>query len=269
MVQVINKRNSNIEVLRSTCMFLVVVSHYMFHGLKAYNINWLTSSSSIINIINFLSMEMLWIISTVAVNCYIMISGYFLIQKTEHRWKGIIKVWIETVFYSLIIYTISNLTLYEDFKWNIFIQNIFIIYFKQYWFINFYIALMLIAPYISILGKQLNKKQYQLLLIISLILCFQVPYGKIFCDFASIPWFTFLYLTGGYIRIYSVPRFLKDNTVVFTILLIFSFAILVLGYNIFIIKQPITELSLRSTAYNGPIYFLSILFFLIFIEKPT
>lgn len=41
MVQVINKRNSNIEVLRSTCMFLVVVSHYMFHGLKAYNINWL------------------------------------------------------------------------------------------------------------------------------------------------------------------------------------------------------------------------------------
>lgn len=49
-------------------------------------------------------MEMLWVISTVAVNCYIMISGYFLINRIEHRWKGIIKVWSEAVFYSFIIY---------------------------------------------------------------------------------------------------------------------------------------------------------------------
>lgn len=128
---------------------------------------------------------------------------------------------------------------------------------------------MLLAPYISILAQQLNKIQYQSLLIILLILCFQVPYGKIFGDFASLPYFTLLYLTAGYIRIYSVPEFLKVNLLVYVVLFIWGFAALVLIYNMFIIKQPTTELSLRSTTYNGPIYFLSILFFLIFIFKPT
>lgn len=214
-------------------------------------------------------MEVLWVISTVAVNCYIMISGYFLIHKTEHRWNGILKVLTETIFYSLIIYIITTFVLHEEFRLTSFAQEIFIIYFQQYWFINFYIALMLLAPYISIMVKQMNKKQYQSLLLIMLILCFQLPYGKIFGGFASIPYFTLLYLTAGYIRIYSVPKFLKTNSLVLTFLFIICFVTLTFIYNIFIVKQPITELSLRSTEYNGPIYFLSILFFLIFIVKPT
>lgn len=250
-------------------MLFVVISHYIYHGIKGHNVEWLTSSNNLINIINYLSMEMLWVISTVAVNCYIMISGYFLIHKTEHRWKGIIKVWSEAVFYSFTIYLFTNFVLHEELKWSLFVKNIFIIYFKQYWFINFYIALMLLAPYISMMAKQINKSQYQSLLIINLILCFQVPYGKIFGDFASIPWFTLLYLTGGYIRIYYIPQSLKVNTLTLTVLSTFCFTILVLCYNFFIDKQNITELSLRSTAYNGPIYFLSILFFLIFIEFPS
>ena len=28
------KRQNNIEVLRVICMFLIVVSHYIYHGLK-------------------------------------------------------------------------------------------------------------------------------------------------------------------------------------------------------------------------------------------
>lgn len=115
----------------------------------------------------------------------------------------------------------------------------------------------------------MSKSQYQSLLFINLILCFQVPYGKIFGDFASIPWFTFLYLTGGYIRMYSIPHFLKANALLFTILLTFCFALLVLAYNYLIDNQDITELSLKSSAYNGPIYFLSILFFLIFVESSS
>lgn len=65
-----NIRNNNIEILRSICMLLVVISHYIYHGLKENNISWLTSSNNYVNIISYLSMEILWIISTVAVNCY-------------------------------------------------------------------------------------------------------------------------------------------------------------------------------------------------------
>lgn len=38
-----NKRNNNIEVLRSICMLFVVISHFIYHGLKGHNVNWLTS----------------------------------------------------------------------------------------------------------------------------------------------------------------------------------------------------------------------------------
>ena len=97
-----NNRIASLDVLRVLSMYLVVVSHYIYHGIKTrpelqdyYTLETLFGGG------NYVSLEALYVISCVAVNCFVMISGYFLIDKMSYRWKGILNVWLETFFYSV------------------------------------------------------------------------------------------------------------------------------------------------------------------------
>lgn len=86
-----------------------------------------------------------------------MISGYFLIEKTSYRWKGIVNVWIETFFYSVLFLFAAW---YQDGYISItdIIHHIFPIWGQQYWFVTFYFGMMLLAPLIAKLVVALNER---------------------------------------------------------------------------------------------------------------
>ena len=91
------KRKTNIELLRIISMFMIVVYHYCCHGYLIREVGTAGYNTPI-----------LWLIYTFcysAVNIYVLISGYFLC-KSEFKWKKVLKIYIEVLFYSVIIFTL-------------------------------------------------------------------------------------------------------------------------------------------------------------------
>lgn len=243
---------NNIEILRILSMFLVVVSHSIYHGyMTNENIREYYQFNSALGIINWATMEALYVISCVAVNCFVMISGYFLIDKVKHRWNGILRTWIQTVFYC-ICFLIVAIYLGEEVGPKDIIFSILPIYGGRYWFVSCYIGLMLIAPFLSMVAMSIDKRQYQIMLMILFILNFQLLYGSVYGGFNTLLWFSFIYLMAGYIKIFDIPFFGKENK---GLVLLLCWAALVILAFIYNLVQCGGQISLVSTAYHGPVFF--------------
>ena len=93
------KRERNFEVLRTVAMFFIVVYHCLTHGVGGeYSFN----TSSPVSLINYSFSDLLLVFSSIAVNLYVMISGYFLVD-LDFKLSRIIRTWTCTVFYSCLI----------------------------------------------------------------------------------------------------------------------------------------------------------------------
>lgn len=89
------KRLYHIESLRIVSMLMIITLHLLvFSGLLDTYKNFSLTSLFI------WGLESLCFI---AVNCYVLISGYFLVD-SSFKFKKLFKIWIEVFFYSLILY---------------------------------------------------------------------------------------------------------------------------------------------------------------------
>ena len=162
-------------------MIMIVTIHYCTFG---YNILKNGSIGS--------NTPALWLIYAFcfgAVNLYVLLSGYFLCE-SKFKWKKLFRLWIEVIFYSILIFLILKWTgnlkeLLPREKAKIFLPVIG----KSYWFVSIY----------------LEKKEYQKLLIIGavLIILNNIIPGTFIIDANygyGIIWFVYLYLCGAYIR---------------------------------------------------------------------
>lgn len=194
-------RNPSIELLRILAMFGIVVGHFYISAMGMYDdfrVDVSTPSGgalwSVLEVIKILSMP--------SVNCYILISGYFLINKYSVRTKGIWKVWSETWFYSVLLTGTVLLTGIEPVSGSEMLTAIFPFFRNEYWFITTYILLMFMAPFMSIMVGHLSKRQYQILLLVGFVICFQYPLGQYMYTEQQLLLFLYLYLIGGYIRLH-------------------------------------------------------------------
>lgn len=95
IAQEIKKRNSNIEFLRIIAMLMVVTLHML-------NFGGLLEKSNTTTLKGFL----IWFLESlcfVAVDCYVLIGSYFL-SDSKFKIKRIIKLWVQTFFYSILMY---------------------------------------------------------------------------------------------------------------------------------------------------------------------
>lgn len=195
-----------------------------------------------------------------AVNCYVMITGFFLIEKPVFRWNGLIKTWVQTLFYSLGLFLLGCLLFNEQ---SMSITSACLpVYSNVYWFVTTYIGLLLVAPLLSLVAMYITKRSYQVLLVIYFVCTFQFLYGKVYSGFSTVTWFVYLYLVAGYIKLYGLPKWMveqRKHIFVLTWLLLF---ILATGINFLNTRA---EFSLISTAYDGPVFFLSVAFFALFV----
>ena len=204
-------RLTNMDLLRMISMYFVLTLHYIFHGVKPQSeLTRFYQFDSIMGVVNWITMESLYVISTVAVNCFVMISGYFLIQKRNLRWNGIIKIWAQTLFYSIVFLGISFLV-EGKIGVNCLVNGLLPIFRRQYWFIGIYIGLMFVAPFLSRLAQSLNKREYLILLGILFIMNFQYLYGEIYGGWDTLLWFIFLYFVAGYILLWGIPEIIVTH----------------------------------------------------------
>lgn len=245
-------------------MFGVLIGHYYNYGMHIYEEGdyapFTINVTSISGKLEWSIFELIKLVTLVSVNCYILITGYFMVNQTKFRIKGIWTVWSTTWLYSVCIYSLFLLTNNTTFSYNDLLVNIAPIYSNTYWFVTSYLFIMLIAPVLSYVANHLTHKQYISLLIVGFILCFQLLLGQFLMSDLQLLLFVYLFFIGGYLQKYQPSFTSKQLFCAFTGMLLISFA-----YTIFKNHQlQSSNFMIYAMHYYGLILPLSVLVFLLF-----
>lgn len=192
-----DSRNTNIELLRVISMLLIITTHFWGHGvdissIEPFRFTWYFG----------------WIlkgISYISVNTFVIISAYFLCEKT-FKFQRIINLWIEIEFYSIILYSIALLTHATDFTYRDLIIVFFPIGSGEYWFVTIYFGLCILSPFLNWNISHLSKRQHFVIILIQIALFSLIPNIFFFSKWLNfgtgygIIWFIVLYHIGSFLR---------------------------------------------------------------------
>ncbi len=207
--------------------FLKIIAIMMVIGLHYFNKDMGGILSEEKNIYGFLThfLESFFII---ACNIFILITGFFSINKKSISYNKIKKILFDIIFYAIVIFICYLIIGQHSISFHI-LKTFFDSIFKR-WFPIVYIIVYLLIPYLNKLLNNISKKDYQRLLII------YIAFFSIWSVFINnitiidngygITNFIFMYMVGGYIY-KNQGDFKKTwlNYVVFFISLIFVFAL--------------------------------------------
>ena len=254
------KRESNLELLRIISMIMIITLHLLNFGgflnkfdykTLEYNITWFLEA-----------------LCFVAVNCYVLISGYFLV-KSKFSLKRILRVWIEVIFYSTIIYIIMLIFGKANFTFDELIKNFLPIISSLYWFASLYVLLCFIFPFLNLIINKLNKKQYEYLLIFNFIVFSILPtiffkhYGINFGGSYSIAWFINLYFIAGYLKLhFDIKKYCLKTYIGIYFLL--SFLLMAANFIFLIISKGRYSANFMYNYYSFTVVLASIALFCFF-----
>lgn len=265
----VKKRILSIDLLRILSMLLIVISHFFTHGLSIKNVDF---PVSMIGIVEHLWCEMLNLFSSIAVNLYVLITGYFLI-KEGIRYNKITHIWVQTVFYSLFFYFMFIFFGIWNFNINSFVKNILVIRYGAvsdftYWFVAQYIGLVLLSPFLNKIANSLDANKYRVFIIILLLLDISIVgigYGAVYSGGQSLFHFIVMYCIAGYIRIYGFLRSIKQKHIVILLLILLLLPCIGIQFSeLYIHKAKVLEMHSIFNNYNGIPSFLATLFFVLF-----
>ena len=200
------KRNANMELLRIIAMAMIVVLHFFKHSgyLPESSVAVEGASLNGLNIIAIV-MESFCI---VAVNVYLLISGYFSI---DSKWKPskllgfLCRVWFYTLLIPIAAACMGIPILAEEEGIYGLLKYILPVGTSHYWFVTCYFQLLLLMPLLNHAIKAMTGKQLKTVLLALLI---PVCFIKSICPIEMVTdnygydllWFICLYLTGAYLR---------------------------------------------------------------------
>ncbi len=202
------KREVNLELLRIIAMLMVISLHYLGKGnTMAAGITAVSPSNP-----NFINEVLAWTLEALsygAVNLYVMISGYFLINSAT-RIEKVWKLFVQVLFYSigifLIFFAIGKIPWYMKGSFYHYGMVLFPFTSQHYWFASIYMILYLLAPFMAIGLRRTNKKQTFGLVII-LLLCFSRVLKYLFPNMVmhdeqgyGIIWMIVVFVIAIYIR---------------------------------------------------------------------
>ncbi|MCM1267011.1 MAG: acyltransferase [Bacteroidales bacterium] len=201
------KRQANFELLRIVAMFMIISLHYLVKGWAAVPFPFAAKEHP--------AGVFAWLIEAfciVAVNCYVLISGYFCV---ESAWKPgrIVSLLCQVLFYSLLIPVVlllGGVVAPKDLDVYNWIGFVFPFGTEHYWFATAYLVLYLFAPFLSAGIQKMKKRDLQILLALLLaffslektILPVYLATDRYGYDFG---WFLCLFVLAGYIRLYGIP----------------------------------------------------------------
>ena len=197
------QRDANLDLLRLFSMFLIVLRHSIGSsgvlGLEE-QFGWAT----------FLYLRFVYMLSQVCVNLFVMLSGYYLVH-SSFRFRKMIQLWLEVVFYSLFIKLVFMVSGEIPFSMRSLASCFLPVITGRYWFITVYMGLYLLFPFLNLAVKAMDKKTH-LSLVLVLVLLFSVMIsiypsfpGMNSGDGWGLPWFVVLYFIAAWIRLYYTP----------------------------------------------------------------
>ena len=208
------KRNSNFELLRIVSILLIVAHHFAVHSGFWYD-STVSFNSIFIRLLNY-GGEM-------GVNCFILISGYFLVKDDRLDFRKTVLLWVKVFVYSVLLYAVFATAGKIEFSWQGLVRSFFPILTNYWWFITTYFIVYLLHPFINMALHNINRKAYAVMLVIMLVLWSVIPtmaksavitsifpvfsgYEEEAVQFSRIVWFVFLYCLAGFVRLHVATR---------------------------------------------------------------
>ncbi|MDM0497567.1 acyltransferase family protein [Clostridium perfringens] len=151
----IKVRESNIEFLRITAIIMVIGLHYLNSKMGGA-----LGALSRVHI-NYYIAHYIESLNIVAVNLFVIVSAYFLVDKSIPKISKIIKLVILAYFYGFLFYIIGIIFNINEFSFIELIKSINPFLDGGYWFIKIYIILYLLSPFINKFISTLNKKSHK------------------------------------------------------------------------------------------------------------
>lgn len=213
------ERNSNIELLRIVSMMGVVALHYVngsIGGIEQYaafpNFTWM-----FVNAVRSMAIPL--------VNVFVLITGYYMVSRESFSYRKPADLMMTVLFYGMMR---SFFSMAEgSFTFSGMMRNLFPIFYGSDWFIQTYLILYLLSPFVNKCLKTLRYSSHRLLLITQICLFsiwssvgFNAPlkdrgYGII--NFIT------LYMLGAFIRLHLEHCRFLAGIKVFSCFMIFGF----------------------------------------------
>lgn len=210
-------RNSNIELLRSVAMLMIISFHIVCHCVNVQ----LTDRSSMERLGNglfnypvfykkLMLLDMMDTFGIVGNVIFILISGYFMVQKGKNI--DIVKISKKLLYqlgFASIVLTIASTVCFRMGGGNTFLNLVNIQVFNSMsWFVGYYYAVILIAVLFlnSFLQKIDNKRYISFLIVIFAFIQFGWTGGLadgLIPDLRTLLNGIFLYALGGYLKKYD------------------------------------------------------------------
>lgn len=250
------ERDSNMELLRLVLMCLIVLHHGVVHGL---NLEGLRLSSCILQEQDFLPACILNSLCIIAVNTFLLISGYYSIRTTKNKFTRLILL----VFIYTLLFSTSFILIKGGFRSALF--SLLLFSHSRYWFILDYLVLMVLAPAINLFFDNTTQKK-KCLFVIALIFisCYL---GFIWHFEANVNGYTVF----QFITLYSVGKYIHDSKIhlekipALIIYLLCSIALTLIM--LFLHKSGHDERAWLMTYYNNPILIVSAIAFFFFFKN--
>lgn len=222
------ERNSNFEILRIVSILLIIAHHFSVHG--GFDFGSTVSFNSIM-------MELFILGGKVGVNCFVLISGYFLVNSNQLNFRKLLLLWVKVFVYSTVLFAIFCGVGKLAFSWKELIHSALPVIFNQWWFVSVYVLLYIFHPFINVALRNISKQAHLVMLLIMLVLWSVIPTfaGRISgIQFSNFIWFVFLYCVAGYLRLHGLPK--KLNAVSSLLLAVGSYAIV---FGIAVVKNVV------------------------------
>ena len=196
-------RSSNLELYRIICMLMIVAHHYVLSGYAAPGdplaVNPVSTNSL------FLCLIGAW--GKTGINCFMMITGYFMCT-SKITFRKFIKLLAQIYFYRILLYPIFLLAGYETLSVSRLVKLTLPFWGVNNGFTSCFIIFYLTIPFWTLLVQNMTKRQHTVLLIL-LLSCYtllgSIPTFKV--TFNYITWFGIIFLIASYIRLYPISIF--------------------------------------------------------------
>lgn len=267
------ERNSNLEMLRIIAMLAIIAYHLGTHGFlyrmddlardymtySPYTFNW-----------NIVFTQLASWGGTFGNSIFMLITGYFMITRTVNYRKIfelVIKMFIYTWGISIIFYLLEIPGFQEGLSKNLLLP---IWFWCNNWFVQCYIIIALLSPFINEFLNTVAQKKYQQLLSMLVLFYIIMPMlGGIDFLVCRFNFFLLMYMIGGYISLYKLNQskynWCKISVVLFLTILSSIIIIDVIGYYYF----PMKNINIAYKFVQAISYFLAISIFCTVLNKKS
>ena len=200
------ERKTGVDFLRMFLMFLVPILHLLGDGGVLANTQWMSGQ--------YLSGWLLEAAALCAVDCFALISGY-VGYTAKFRWSRVANLWLSIVCYTLGITALFALVVPGSVNGKTWFAAFFPVISSQYWFITAYVGMFFFIPLMNLALERAGKR-----ILTEVLVAVMVVFSFLPCLFTmllqespfglhrgySLVWLAILYLLGGYLRKYDIPR---------------------------------------------------------------